>query len=228
MTKTKKKLVARPAAEKAVADFLGVPAKKLAKAQNGSEPHVIIDGNDISIPAFLRGPAPENRLSPEQIKRLTTGRRVDWAPFRQKGESQMAKIKVAITNHDVPVEALLNDKAGATSLRRFDNLAAFEDWYDPKRHRYLGGSNNDKSTVMMLEVDTFEDAPSVVSKRPTGAPKTGGSTVWANGKEFSSVLVAFTTLKLPVNKHKKFRAELKAKRTLAFVEGKRSVKFEYR
>lgn len=45
------------------------------------------------------------------------------------------------------------------------------------------------------------------------------------GKEYGSVFQAFEALKLPIWKHKKFRKELKAKKTLPFVDGKKKLTF---
>jgi len=236
--------VIRPVERKAVAKFLGVTEDTLTKAQDREDGEkIVVNGIDITIPAFLRRSG--KRLTDVQLKALLAA--PGWAPIgRQKGESVMAAIQAKISNPDAPVEVLMRDRDNNEQVKKFPTLRAFEEWYNPKGHRYLGTVNNEKVTVVMMDVETFAMAdamagqakgfskPADTAKKPTPAGArgsnrgTGASTVYADGKEFRSVLLAFETLKLDVKKHKKFRAELKAKKKLAYTEGKRTVQFEYR
>jgi hypothetical protein len=241
-TGSRRKDAIRPMERQAAAKFLGCTETTLDKAQQRPDGEkIVVNGIDITIPAFLRRAG--KRLSDVQLKAILAA--PGWAPIRQKGESVMAAIQAKVSNPDAPVEVMMRDRDNAETTKRFSTLRNFEDWYNPKAHRYLGTVNNDKITVVMMDVETFAMADAMAGKakavKPEPTPKkaaptgargsnrgSGASTVWANGKEFRSVLLAFETLKLDVKKHKKFRAELKAKKKLAYSEGKKTVAFEYR
>jgi len=239
MVKVAKKLMSRPTVVKAVAAFLGTTVKTIEATQAAAvpeEPIIVVDGIDITIPKFLRR---TTRLTPVQIKYLTS-KNIPWAPFKKKGETDMAKINTVIVNREAPVEVNMRDARDNTKQVCFANMDEFEAWYNPKHHHFIGGRTSEKYNLIGIDVKSFDDA---TSKKPAISPakpgdekpakpsnnaRGGKATVWADGKEHGSVPVAFTTLRLPMNKMKKFRSALKAARKLDFIDGKRTVKFEYR
>lgn len=241
---------------KAAADFLGCTEKTLEKAQEREEgERIVVDGYDITIPAFLRRQGGK-RLSETQVKAMLAA--PDWKPFKyneaKEKDNAMAKLNALIENPEAPVTVHLRGTDDKEKDISFGNMSSFEAWYRPNVHRYIGSRTTKDFTDISIDLRTrLEDmntepalntkpkktvyvkgralpteAKPAAKKPLSGNRGAGSSTVWADGKEYRSVLLAFEQLKLDVKKHKKFRADLKKARKLEYTEGKRTVKFEYR
>lgn len=140
----------------------------------------------------------------------------------------MAKVNAAITNRDAPVEvSIRTSKSGPDVFthRKFKNMNEFEAWYSPKHVYFLGASSTPALTTMTF--DELKPAPVNRPKtvRDRAAP-TASAAVSVNGEPYGSVLKAFEALKLPIPKHQKFRAELKAAGVLTFEHGKKRYEFK--
>jgi len=142
----------------------------------------------------------------------------------------MAKLNALVANPDAKVTVHLRDRDGnRLPDQTFKNLAAFEAWYSPKAHYHIGTFSKDEFTDVSIDLTGKAAGPQPKEKpAPALRAASGKSTVWVDGKEYRSVLVAFEALGLNVKRHQKFRAELKAARKLTYAEGTRTVAFEYR
>jgi hypothetical protein len=145
----------------------------------------------------------------------------------------MAKLNAYIVNPEAQVTVHLRDPV---SIRKFANLAAFEAWYSPKAHYFIGALSQEGFTDISIDltgraVDEVRRATlvSMGAKHRNVTPNVPSSArVWATAREHRSVLAAFETLGLNIKAHQKFRRELKVARKLVYKEGAREIAFEYR
>lgn len=183
------------------------------------------------LPQFLRDAVlSKPPLTPAEEQRLidlTTGRARDWAPIRKPEEwTVKPTMPMVVDNPNLPVKVQVKDgkRAGSTLLATYKNMAEFEAKHDKKNYPLRGQPVLfENHTVVLCSKMFWVDKNKDATKRV--GPK--ASTVYVDGTEYGSVLQAFQALALPVPKHQKFRAELKQKRTLAFLHDGKSFTFSY-
>jgi hypothetical protein len=201
-----------------------------------------VEEDDLEIPRFLwrdEQRTPEHKAKVARIiQQAIDPTQREWVmpkhnvPIEMPQEDEL-KLNALVENPDAKVTVHLRDPDGnPLPEQQFKNLAAFEAWYSPKAHHFIGANSKPEFTDISIDL-TGRGADPRQQKAPKETkPKAGatikGSAVWADGKQYRSVLVAFQELKLEVKRHQKFRAELKKARKLTYTEGKRSVAFEYK
>jgi hypothetical protein len=179
------------------------------------------------IPKFLRRKrTKESRERVAAILRQETSCR-DWAPIRKASEiAPRPTIPVVVDNPDLPVKVQVKEpkKAGSTLLATYRNMAEFHEKHNLSTYPMRGQPVTfGRHTVVIVSAKPWADKEKNAVKRV--GPK--ASAVIVDGKMYDSVLAAFVALKLPVSKHQKFRAELKAKRKLPFVFEEKKYNFSY-
>lgn len=138
-------------------------------------------------------------------------------------------INYPIADPTKPVEIWVRDGSGPA--KAFPNMETFYRWYRPKVHIYMGARETPKDIVIFLDNATDpspSSSPELATKKvkePKITPRPGAG-ITVDGKPYRSVLAAFDVLKLPISKHQKFRAALKAAGALAFEHDGRSYSFK--
>ena len=174
------------------------------------------------IPIFLRRRKTlKNRAVVDAILKQQ-GEKRSWLPIRKASEIPARPNMPLLTDHpDLPVKVQVKDPkfSGSTLLATYANMAEFEAKHNkgtyPVRGQPALFCNHN---VVLVAAKPWANKEKDAVKRI--GPK--ASAVVVDKLQYDSVLRAFEALKLPVNKHQKFRAELKKKRKLTFLlEGKK-------
>lgn len=179
------------------------------------------------LPKFLkRKKTPENRAIVDAILKQQSAKR-DWAPMRKPSEiAPRPSMPINSERPDLPVKVQVKEakRAGSTLLATYANMAEFTAKHNlatyPLRGQPVVLGNH---TIVLVSAKPWADKEKNLTKRE-GPPS---SAVNADGVVYGSVLKAFEALKLPIPKHQKFRAELKAKRALDFVHDGVKYAFTY-
>lgn len=185
--------------------------------------------DNLTIPKFLRSglskKASRERID-EIIKRDYVAQRT-WAPIRKREDWSVKPATPVMTDHPhLPVKVQVKDpkRAGSTLLATYANMAEFEAKHNKATYPVKGQPIFfENHNVILVTAKPWADKEKNATKRE--GPK--ASAVIVNKQMYDSVLAAFTALGLPINKHQKFRAELKLKRKLSFAHEGKKFNFSY-
>lgn len=221
------------AKQKAVVDDGAAFREKIAVLVAGLKPAeppapvVEIGAKDLVPPKFLR--RKKTKETADRVARVLqqeTSQRA-WAPIRKKGEwTEKPTMPLQNDHPDLPVKVQVKDpkRAGSTLLATYANMAEFEAKHNKATYPVKGQPMQFQGhTVILVTAKPWADKEKNAVKRE--GPK--ASAVNVDGVLHDSVLFAFQALKLPVNKHQKFRAELKKARALPFVHEGKTYNFSY-
>ncbi len=186
-----------------------------------------ISDDDIKVPSFLRRKRTKaTRIATEAIVRQQTAAR-SWAPIRKASEIPARPMMPMLTDHpDLPVKVQVKDpkRAGSTLLATYASMAEFESKHNKATYPVKGQPMFfENHNVILVTAKPWADKEKNATKRV--GPK--ASAVIVDKVTYDSAQVAFETLKLPINKLQKFRAELKLKRKLVFVHDAKKYNFSY-
>lgn len=116
----------------------------------------------LAVPEFLRRP-----ITPESQKRVAAVLKADvqrdWQMpdiSKYRGGDEMSKepVKIETQNPDFPVAMELTKGDGTKEPMNFDNLASFQEWFNPKLHELTGSAAGDDSTMITVSEKAADPA----------------------------------------------------------------------